>query len=141
MGKSLVLLKGLLWFVAGFHMIVGTGLNVSPGLMQFMADFYGAQVDWTPQFVYILKPLGAFMFVMGMMAAAAARDPLNNRPIVLGFVSLFLIRAAQRPLFANDIYSAFAVPPARNLSNMILFFVLAGALFFLFRRARKAAQG
>ena len=45
------------------------------GFPQAMAEYYGAQVTWTPEFLYIVKPIGAFMIAIGVMAAAAARDP------------------------------------------------------------------
>jgi hypothetical protein len=83
--------------VCAYHLIVGIGLNVSaPGFLQVMAAYYGAQVDWTPQFLYILKPLGAYMLVMGGLAAVAALNPLANRHVVYGFAALFILRALQR---------------------------------------------
>lgn len=140
MGKSLKMLQGLLWFICAFHIVVGAGINFSPGITKAMANFYGAQVDWTPQFVYILKPLGAFMFVLGILAVSAARDPLGNPAIVKGFIALFVIRAVQRPLFGREIYEAFAIPPARNLTTMALFLALAACLVLLFRSAQKAKR-
>jgi hypothetical protein len=106
-----------------------------------MASFYGAQVDWTPQFVYILKPLGAFMFVFGLLAAVAALNPLRHRPIVYAFVSLFVIRSLQRLVFGQEVYNAFAITPARNLGNMVLFLLLAASLLGIYRHVEKAQPG
>ena len=72
--NSLALLKFFLWFSCVFHLVVGIGLNVSPAFPQVMAGYYGAEVDFTPQFLYILKPLGAFMIMVGLVVMAAARD-------------------------------------------------------------------
>ena len=77
---ALQLLKASLWITCAFHILVGLSLNLDIGLKEWVGSgLYNAQVDWSqPQFVYILKPFGAFMFVLGIMAAIAARNPLHN---------------------------------------------------------------
>ncbi len=134
---SFKFLQAFLWFVCVFHLMVGIGLNVSSRFPEILASYYGAQVDWTPQFAYILKPLGAFMFVLGVLAAVAARNPLKNTMIVYGFVILFAARAVQRFMFREEIYEALAIAPGRNMTAMVLFFVLAASLFALYRLAEK----
>jgi hypothetical protein len=133
---SLRVLKGYLWFIAAFHLVVGLAVNVSPGMTRSIAAAYGATVDWTPQFVYILHPLGAFMIALGLMAVAAARDPHRYEWVVLGFVALFTIRALHRLIFGGVLASAFSIAPSRNMLNMVLFFVLAILLFGLWRASR-----
>jgi hypothetical protein len=122
-----------MWFVCVFHVAIGAGLNVSLTTLRVMAQIYGAQVDWTPQFVYILKPLGAFMCVLGLLAAVAARDPLRYGVIVYGFAMLFVIRGLQRLVFREEIVTAFAIAPGRNLINMAFFLGLGSVLFGLYR--------
>ena len=126
-------LQLFLWFICAFHIVVGVSANVPLVPLHLIAEYYGARVDWTPQFVYILKPLGAFMFVLGGLAAAAALQPLRQRAIVYGFVVLFAVRAMQRLVFQQEIYDAFAIPAARNRGSMVLFLVMAVALFALHR--------
>ncbi len=137
-GRSL---RILLWCICGFHGVVGLGLNVSDGFASLMAGYYGAQVDWTDQFLYILKPLGAFMLVLSGLAAVAAMNPLTNAWIVYGFVAVFFIRAGQRVVFRQDIYEAFGIAPARNMAAMTFFLVLGIVLLSLYRYVnRKASQ-
>jgi hypothetical protein len=133
---SLRVLKGYLWFIALFHLAVGLAVNVSPALTRSIAAAYGATVDWTPQFVYILHPLGAFMIALGLMAIAAARDPHRYEWVVLGFVALFAIRALHRIIFADVLSSAFSIAPSRNMLNMVVFIALAILLFGLWRASR-----
>ncbi len=121
----LTLLRGYLWFICAFHVITGLGVNFSRPFMTTMAGWYGATVDFTPQFLTILHPLGAFMFILGVLAAVAARDPLRYRPIVYCFAGLFLIRSLQRVIFKQDIEQAFQIEPARNLASMALFLAMA----------------
>jgi hypothetical protein len=104
-----------------------------------MASYYGATVDWTPEFVYFVKPLGAFMFVLGVLAVVAARDPVGNRWVVYGFVVLFTIRGLQRIVFQEEIANAFAISGGRNIGNAIFFLALGASLFFLHRAATKGA--
>lgn len=137
--NSLKILQILLWMVCASHIGIGLGLNVFPGAAQVIAGVYGAQVDWTPEFTYIIKPLGAFMFALGLICIAAARDPIGNRAIIYGFVTLFVIRAVQRLVFADEIAETFAIEMARNLGNMVFFLGLGAALVVLDRMARSAA--
>lgn len=139
---SLRVLKAMLWFVCAFHVIVGLGLNLWPDFPQLMAQYYGARADWTPQFVYILKPLGTFMLALGILAAAAARNPLGNGTTVYAFVVVFLMRAGHRIVLWPVIRDAFEISAARNFFNAAFFFVLAATLFVLYQRAsRNAARG
>lgn len=133
------ILKAYLWFIAAFHLFVGIAVNVSLPLTRAIADGYGATVDWTPQFVYILRPLGAFMIILGVLAAAAAREPMRYSSVVLGFVALFTIRALHRVIFGDVLATEFGISPSRNMVNMAIFFGQALLLFLLWRAARSAA--
>jgi len=130
-------LSRFLWIVCAFHILVGLSLNVDLGLKEWVGGtLYNTQVDWSDgQFAYIMKPLGAFMIALGVMAAMAARDPLGNRPIILGFAVLFTMRGLQRLLFMNEIESVFAIPSSRSLLQMVVMLSLALALVLLLRAA------
>jgi hypothetical protein len=133
--NSLALLKFFLWFSCVFHLVVGIGLNVSPAFPQVMAGYYGAVVDFTPQFLYILKPLGAFMIMVGLVVMAAARDPLNNAAIVYSLVALLAIRGLQRFVFQESIVGDLAIEGARNTVNGAVFLALAATFAILFKLA------
>ncbi|HUS40060.1 MAG: hypothetical protein WBF93_19960 [Pirellulales bacterium] len=137
--KALVILQALMWFVCAFHIVVGAGLNLFPELPRVMADWYGATVkDWSGEFMYILKPLGAFMFALGVMAAGTALAPLNHRIVIYGFATLFVCRALQRLVFAAEIQDVFGITASRNFGNAVFFFVLA-ALLVVFERLASAS--
>lgn len=137
--KSLQLLKWLMWGVCAFHVIVGLGLNLFPEFPKLMAGYYGATVDWTPGFLYIIKPLGAFMLVMGVLAGFAATDPLKNAPIVYGFILLFALRTLQRIVHQGELLDTFGITTGRNVGNMVFFAGLALGLFLLLRSAKARA--
>jgi branched-subunit amino acid ABC-type transport system permease component len=117
--------------------LIGLSLNVDLGLKEWVgSSLYNAQVDWSDgQFTYIMKPLGAFMIALGIMAALAARDPLGNRPIIIGFVALFTMRGLQRLLFMDEIERVFAIPASRSLIQMVVMLSMALALWLLLRAA------
>jgi len=112
-------------------------LNVDLGLREWVgSSLYNATVDWSDgQFAYIMKPLGAFMIALGVMAAMAARDPLGNRPIIIGFAVLFTMRGLQRLLFMDEIERVFAIPSSRSLLQMVVMLSLAVVLVVLLRAA------
>ena len=94
-----------------------------------MARMYGAQVEQlSPQLLYILKPLGAFMLALGVMAACAAWKPHEYRGVIYAFVGLFVIRASHRIVFGNAITEIFGISSGRNWANAAFFFGLAAAL-------------
>jgi len=134
--KALQVLKLFMWGVCAFHVIVGIGLNVSPAFPQAMAGYYGATVHWTPDFLYIIKPLGAFMLVMGVLAAVAATDPLRNVPIIYGFILLFVLRTLQRVIHQGELFDTFGITTTHNVGNMVFFAGLALSLYLLLRAAR-----
>lgn len=138
--KLLGPLKIFLWFVCAFHVIVGVGLNVSADFPQVMAGYYGATVNWTPELLYLVKPIGAFMLVVGAMAGAAARNPLSHRSIVYGLVLLFAVRGIQRIVFQEEIGNAVAIAATRNFANAVFFLLMAVALAALFNLAGKKAE-
>lgn len=136
--NALAALRFFLWFSCAFHLIVGVGLNVSPAFPQLMAGYYGAAVEFTPQFLYILKPLGAFMIMVGLVVMAAARDPLNNPAIVYALATLLAIRGLQRFVFEEAIVGDLAIESSRNVVNGIVFLLLATVLAVLYRMAVKS---
>lgn len=138
--NQVLVLQVLLVFIAAFHLIVGVGLNVSSQFPSAVAAYYGAQVDFSPALLYLVKPIGAFMIALGFMAAAAVRDPLRHRAIAYGFVVLFVLRGLQRIVFQQEIETAVNIAASRNIANAIFFFLLAAAVFVLFQLAQKKAE-
>lgn len=139
--NALISLKCLLWSVCAFHVVVGAGLNIAPAMAPFLAKMYGAEVNWTPEFSYIIKPLGAFMFVLGIAAAATALKPQKYRAVTYCFVALFAIRSLQRLVFAQDIHETFAITAGRNCANILFFLSMAVALVVLDRLVQKSSTG
>lgn len=139
MNGSLKFLRWFLWFVCIFHVVIGLALNCDVGAKEWIARLYSANVNWdNSQFVYILRPLGAFMIVLGIFAAVAARNPLRYQAIAFGFVVLFFLRGLQRLIFLKEIENAFGIPGSRSLVQMAVMWALAAGLFALTRSAARS---
>jgi len=131
MAKTLNLLKIVLWSICAFHLIVGAGLNLLPSMAPLMAKVYGAEVNWNPELIYIIKPLGVFMVALSVAAAGAAINPLKFRVIIYTFATLFVLRAVQRLVFSQELNDTFGIAWSRNLGNVCFFLGLAATLIVL----------
>ncbi|MCA9184176.1 MAG: hypothetical protein R3E01_29630 [Pirellulaceae bacterium] len=130
--KAYLGLQLLMWSVCAFHVVVGAGLNVSSGFVEPMARIYGAhQAEWSPQFLYILRPLGVFMLALGVLAGVAASNPGKYRAIIFVFAGIFIVRALQRVFLGQEISDTFGIDASRNTGNMVFFFGLAAVLLIL----------
>lgn len=137
---ALQLLSIALWIACVFHVLVGLSLNLDIGLKEWVGSaLYSADVDWTQaQFVYILRPLGAFMLVLGVLAGVAATDPLRHKAIVYAFILLWIIRTLQRLVFWNSIQASFGISTGSMISGTLVVLgsaLLLAALLLLSRRA------
>ena len=131
--KSHLALQILLWCICAFNVGIGFGLNISADFPQLVAGYYGAEVAWTPAFLYIIKPLGAFMIAIGVLVGVAARNPLEHAAIIYSVALLFFLRGLQRLVFLEEIIAAVNIDTARNIGNAIFFMALAVILVVLHR--------
>lgn len=136
-------LKGLIWFIAVYQFAVGTSLLVSPAMAQAIVAFYGAKVNWTPEFAFMLKPLGAYMVMTGLIAWRTARAPIPHPTITYAFAVLFILNAAYRVLLFGEISSMFGIAPARLIAQIGTLLALAAGCLLLQRAAGRsvAASG
>lgn len=118
---SLPLLRWLLVFIASFHLVMGFALMTSLPFQQMAVHLYGATVVWNAQFIYLVRILGSFAFVFGVLAAIAVYDPLRHQGIVWGFVVLFLLRDLHRLIFAEEIQRAFSLAAKTNVWTNLFF--------------------
>lgn len=126
-------LKGVLGVLCLSHLAIGAALFAGgESMLRWIASLYGvAELPLTPEFVYIVKPLGAYMVAMGLMAAAAIRDPARNRIVIYGVAALLVMRVAQRFIYADLITSAFGISPTQLYVQSGFFLALAIALVLL----------
>jgi hypothetical protein len=131
-------LKGLLWFIAGYQFVVGALLLLTPALAQMVVGFYGSDAQVTEQFTFILKPLGAYMIMTGLIASAAARAEVPHPAIVTALIVLFTINVLYRVVRFDYIQTTFGIPAWHLFGQIVILAGLAIGLFALSRGAIKA---
>jgi hypothetical protein len=141
MTNSIKWLRGVLAFIAVFHIVAGLGLMFSVQFQKFSVASYGAALTWDARDIYFIRIVGSFAFVLGYLAAMAARDPLKHQIVVVGFIEFFIIRNINRHLYSGELYSGFGVSPLVNNLTTIFFGVqaiLLGGLLWQVNRDRNS---
>lgn len=136
--SSLRALKLLMWFIAIYQFVIGFLLLMSPGFAQLVVAWYGAQVSWTDQFAFILKPLGAYMLMTGLIAASAARADVPHPTITTALAVLFAINAIYRIGRFEHIQTTFGIAAWHLVGQIVILSALALSLVFLSRAAVRA---
>lgn len=134
--SALTLLRPLLWIIALSHLIVGAGIFLSRSFQGWMARAGGFDpAGLTGPAHYLLRMLGGYMIVLGILSAAAANRPRRHRFIVYVLVFHFALCAIQRVLFLGQIRTAFDQSTWQPLASAGLFACLALILLALTRMA------
>ena len=132
MKDSYFLLRLFLTIFCIANLVLGAiGFFANEESVEAIASLYGASVIVGPQLVHVARILGAFVFVMGILALFAIVEPVKNKRIIDGVVILLILRVAQRVIFAQQIHEAFGIAAKRNLINAGFFLVIALILFLL----------
>lgn len=124
--------RGLLWFIALYHIITGlVAIFSREGIVLGAKILAAYQVDAGPSFFYIIRPFGVYLIAFGVSVAVAAWNPVKNRAIISIGVVLFITRALQRLIFAHETQEIFKVSAGRNAVTIgiISGFALALILF------------
>jgi len=130
--SAMTVLKILLLLVCAFHLAVGLGVNISDDVPGMMAKYYGAtSVEGNLQATYLLRPLGACMFALGLLAAVAATNPMRHKTVVYVISILFMFRGIDRIVCHQEITDAFGVSGPRNTVHAIVLLAVGVTLFVL----------
>ena len=136
MARTLAL-KILLGVVCASYLVLGSVPQLSAGLVETTGRLaYGATVELTPQLHHVLRMLGAFMIGIGVLAAFAWREPVQNRRIIQGIAVILILRASQRVVFGQSIHQAFDISYPQLWTQSLFFFSLGVALLWLTPRSR-----
>lgn len=135
-------LRVLLALVGLAHLALGLIANLAPPemLVKVVTTFYGATIDVTAQSHHVIRIVGAFMIGISVMAFLACRDPQRNQAIIMGIITVLVLRVVQRILFAQEIGSAFNIPASRIWLQIAFFLITAIALFVLRPKAAPASR-
>lgn len=138
MKKKHLALRGLLLFIAAYHIAVGSlAIFSKEGVIAAAKTLADYQVDADPSFFYIIKPFGIYLIVFGISMLVAAYNPVKNRAIISIGVLLFGLRVIQRIIYVQETQEIFNVPLWRNAVTIGIVAVFALLLaFFRFQLYR-----
>lgn len=136
--QALRALKGLLWFIAVYQFAVGALLLLTPDMARLVVGWYGSDVQVTEQFAFILKPLGAYMLMTGVIASGAARAQVPHPSIVSALAVLFGLNVLYRIGNFQYVQTTFGIPQWHLIGQIIILAALGLSLTFLSRAAMRA---
>ncbi len=126
-GRLLVRLI-MAWICTG-HVITGLAALISNKReLQIGTLLYGARFEPTPQFRYIIRPLGVYILALAYLQAMAVRDPWRYRAVIDATLAVFAARQVQRYFFSSQIQSIFGISSQQHLLRSLYFLLLALAL-------------
>ena len=137
MNRTLVL-RILLAYAAAAHLLIGiAAIVVPPGdLADVIVDFaYGGAFEIGEQMRHVLRILGVFMTAVGVMTVFAAFDPRRHVAVIYTLALIFVIRTAQRIIWADEIRAGFDISTGRLVTQSVLMLALGALLLYL--RPRK----
>jgi len=124
--------QGVAIFMGVYHLVLGIlGLVSGEVAARTGAIVYGAHVEVTPMFSYLVKYLAAYVLAFGAMMLVLASDPVKYRSLVYVALLVAVVRILSRLIFADELRAAFGIGMTRSLETIAIVAVLNLALFLL----------
>jgi hypothetical protein len=130
------------WICAG-HVITGLAALLSDKRgIKLGSLLYGAKFEPTPQFLYIIRPLGVYILALAYLQAMAVRDPWRYRAAIDATLAVFAARQVQRYFFSGHIQAIFGISGQQHLLRSLYFLLLSLVLLVArLRLGRGDGQG
>ncbi|MEK6828151.1 MAG: hypothetical protein AABX78_02270 [Nanoarchaeota archaeon] len=135
--KSIKWLKGLLWLVAIYHILLGlVGIFFKDLAASLAGAFFNFNLTLTPEVYWILNPFAAYVLIFGIFMALAATDPAKYKTVILIGVGLFAIRIIQRIIFLLIAPEGLVknIDPVRNMLALAIVTVIGLSIFIMDRK-------
>ena len=131
-------LKGLLWFGAIYHLLLGLGGMFGGDLAVKLAKlFFGFNLELTTQVSWILNPFGAYVLAFGAFMAIIATDPAKYKKLIYVVPAFIGLRVVQRLYFmfmaSGDLVLS---KPTNNIIDIILVAIF-GIILLVFAKKIK----
>ena len=132
MKNNYTALRGLLWLICIYHVSIGVVAFMPAQVVRDSARvLLGLVLPDTPALFQVVKSLGVYAFVFGVMMGVAAWNPVKNRALITVGVVLFGLRIVQRLANLDELEHSFRVSTARNLGTVGVVAVIGVALAWL----------
>ena len=112
-------LRGLLWFICLYHVILGLCANLPPTQVQSLAKtIWGIHLPEEPALYQVIKPFGVYVMIFGIAMGIAAWNPVKNRAIISIGVALFGMRLLQRLFEHQEVQQNLHVTAGRHWATI-----------------------
>jgi hypothetical protein len=130
--SSYVLLRVVLALASIPPLLFGLGATISGKYAaRYAAVLSRASVTLTPQLNYLLKPLGLYVMMFGVLMGYAMVYPSESSPIIAWGAAVLFLRAIQRLVITRELQKLFNIPLRLNLLHCAYLFLLALTLILL----------
>tara|TARA_B100001971_G_C18136812_1_gene508104 strand:- start:300 stop:764 length:465 start_codon:yes stop_codon:yes gene_type:complete len=137
----LLILKFILWDMAIYHVLLGLlGLIYEKELEGIASLIFNVSLTITPQTLWLIKPLAAYILVFGIIMAIAAYDPQRFRPVIYAGLVILFIRFIQYISFIFTASDASASSPMQPIVLMLVV-IFTGLVFIFLLHKTKLRDG
>ena len=134
--------------IAIYHIIIGVAATIMPeGAAKLAPVMYGISLEvlapMKPEYLIIIRFMGAFAFVFGLLMVLAAWNPLRNSNIILCGAIFFLVRILDRILGADTLIGSFNTTSSQNWAHIMLMasFVIILGSYTVYHSRPKVSAG
>ena len=128
----LLLLRIAILAASAFPIFYGVCAMISGRLvLKVSAMLSGAKGNISPEIDYLLKPLGIYIFMYGLLFAYAATDPVHYRVVVIWGAFVLLMRGVQRTALTRKLNQMFHITESTNIAHGIYLIALSSAILLL----------
>jgi hypothetical protein len=129
-----VLLMLMIGLLAIYHLVMGAIALFAPSrAARAVGVLYGAQLTDGPQLRYATSMIGALAVALGGLAAIAAFDPFQHKPVIASLIALQLARLFCRVRDRRMLAESLGVAAGRNAVMMLILGAEVAVLALAFR--------
>lgn len=131
MNKRLFL-KIVLLMISAYHLFLGLAPFLSDALtVQLAQSVFGLKLNMTEQLGYVVKLLGVYAMMFGLICGLAAFNPEKYRAVLNLIVLLYIFRVLNKLAFMGKFAQAFDTPLSRVWTDIALLAFFGLAVLFL----------
>lgn len=131
MQKKYVVLRGVVWLVCLYHILLGITLNCPVKCITWVAtNALGATKMPDGSALFLARMLGTYLIVFGIGMGLAAWNPVKNRALLTLGAILVVLRTLQRLVQVGDLQEAIGISTGSNWATVAVLLAFAAALAF-----------
>ena len=146
MQKKFLVLRGVVWLVCVYHVLLGVALNSPVSCITWVAThLLGATKMPDASALFLARMLGTYLIVFGIGMGLAAWNPVKNRALLSLGAILVVLRVVQRLVQVGDLQQAIGISTVGNWTTVVVLFAFAAVLAFfrycVYQQMHKSGAG